>query len=84
MRAYELNEDFGVPTPSIKEIADKHDVSVTEIEAELKKGTKVEQEHVKNDKLADEIARDHLAELPDYYTRLTKMEKEAKKELEEK
>jgi hypothetical protein len=33
--------------------------------------------------IAKEIAMDHLAEFPDYYTRLDKMEKEAEKDLEE-
>ena len=31
--------------------------------------------------MAEEIAMDHLEEIPDYYTRLKDMEKEAKKEL---
>ena len=43
---------------------------------ELKLGTKVEMEHTKNKAIAKRIALDHLAELPDYYTRLMKMEKE--------
>lgn len=44
---------------------------------ELKKGIKVEMEHTKNKAIAKRIALDHLAELPDYYTRLLKMEGEA-------
>lgn len=43
---------------------------------ELEMGTKVEMEHTKNKAIAKRIALDHLAELPDYYTRLTKMEGE--------
>ena len=43
---------------------------------ELKMGIKVEMEHTKNKVIAKRIALDHLAELPDYYTRLTKMEGE--------
>lgn len=47
---------------------------------ELRKGMEVEQEHSKTigkkDKLSfAKIALDHLKELPDYYTRLDKMEK---------
>ena len=42
---------------------------------QLKMGIKVEKEHTSNDKIAREIALDHLGELPDYYTRLKKMEK---------
>lgn len=41
---------------------------------ELKMGIKVEMEHTKNKAIAKRIALDHLAELPDYYTRLLKME----------
>ena len=44
---------------------------------ELKMGIKVEMEHTVNEKISEKIARDHLAEIPDYYTRLLKMEKEA-------
>jgi len=48
--------------------------------AELKKGIEVEKEHTSNPLIAKKIAKDHLAELKDYYTRLDKMESEAKKE----
>lgn len=41
---------------------------------ELEMGIKVEMEHTKNKAIAKRIALDHLAELPDYYTRLNKME----------
>ena len=52
---------------------------------ELEVGTKIEREHLVNDGYseaemkakAQEIAMDHLAEIPDYYTRLVKMEQEA-------
>lgn len=50
---------------------------------QLRKGMEVEQEHLRSIggfsylKLA-RIAADHLKELPDYYTRLDKMENEAK------
>ena len=47
---------------------------------QMKMGRNVEKEHTDNPKLADEIAKDHLAEIPDYYTRLNKMEADAKKE----
>lgn len=45
---------------------------------ELAMGIKVETEHTDDSDLAQRIALDHLAEIPDYYTRLDKMEKEAK------
>jgi tRNA nucleotidyltransferase/poly(A) polymerase/2'-5' RNA ligase len=52
---------------------------------ELEMGIEVEKEHLVNDSYskedlratAQEIAMDHLAEIPDYYTRLKKMESEA-------
>jgi hypothetical protein len=47
---------------------------------QLKMGTAVEMEHGLGKEAAKEIAKDHLAELPDYYTRLKKME--AKKSLD--
>lgn len=49
---------------------------------ELAMGIKIEMEHTTNPDIAKEIAKDHLSEIPDYYTRLTKMEEEAKKEKE--
>lgn len=45
---------------------------------ELAMGIEVEKEHVDDPMLTKEIAKDHLAEIPDYYTRLKKMEDEAK------
>lgn len=47
--------------------------------AQISKGIKVEKEHTNNPELAKQIAMDHLEEFPDYYTRLDKMEEEAKK-----
>lgn len=44
---------------------------------QLKMGTKVEYEHTNITLISEKIAKDHLAEIPDYYTRLDKMEKEA-------
>lgn len=41
---------------------------------ELAMGIEVEKEHLPYPSIAEKIARDHLAELPDYYTRLKKME----------
>jgi hypothetical protein len=48
---------------------------------ELEKGKKVEKEHTDDSELADEIAKDHLTEMDDYYDKLEDMEnKEKKKE----
>jgi tRNA U34 5-carboxymethylaminomethyl modifying GTPase MnmE/TrmE len=82
MRAKDVKQPkdrFGVKTPSVEEIARKHHVSVEQIKQELQKGMEVELEHTDDEDMADEIARDHLDELPDYYTRLAKMEKRTSK-----
>ena len=50
------------------------------IPTELKKGIKTEMEHTDNPAIAKTIAKDHLDEYPDYYTRLIKMEKQAKRD----
>lgn len=44
---------------------------------ELKKGLRVEMEHTTDPKIAVEIALDHLAEDPKYYTNLEKVHKES-------
>lgn len=44
---------------------------------ELAMGIKIESEHTSWPPMAKRISLDHLAEIPDYYTRLIKMEKEA-------
>ena len=43
-------------------------------------GEPIEHEHTKDHKLAMDIALQHLDEIPDYYTRLKKMEASARKE----
>jgi len=45
---------------------------------ELRMGIEVEHEHTPDAETAKRIATDHLAEIPDYYTRLKRMEDEAK------
>jgi hypothetical protein len=45
---------------------------------QLMKGIKVEYEHTNCQIMARRIAMDHLSELPDYYDRLEKMEKQGK------
>jgi hypothetical protein len=45
---------------------------------ELDMGQKVEMEHTDNPEIARIIAKDHLTEIKNYYTRLKKMEDEAK------
>ena len=47
--------------------------------SQLRRGVKVEMEHTNNPRVAKEIAKDHLTEIRDYYTRLAMMERRAKK-----
>lgn len=68
---------------SVKDVANKHNVSVSKIEKELEAGATVELEHTKDKTKAREIALDHLHEFPDYYTRLKDMENKAEKEINE-
>jgi hypothetical protein len=46
---------------------------------QLEMGAEVELEHTTDRNVAEKIAKDHLREFPDYYTRLKKMEAEAKR-----
>jgi hypothetical protein len=62
-------------TKSLDKIAKKHNVSVEYLEKQLKKGIKIEMEHTTDKGEAEIIALHHLEEIPDYYTRLNKMEK---------
>jgi hypothetical protein len=65
---------------TVEQIARKHRMDVSDIQKQLDMGAPIEHEHTKNQKLAVEIALQHLDEFPDYYTRLKKMEAAAKKE----
>jgi len=79
----EATDKLGKQTPSVEEIAKKHNISVDQVNAQLDKGVKVEREHTNSDDEAREIARDHVHEFPDYYDRLDKMETKAKKGIKE-
>lgn len=51
------------------------------LKKQLNMGIKVEFEHTYDPDIAKEIAMDHLAEIPDYYTRLKNMEDTAIEEI---
>ena len=58
-----------------KSIGKNNDTSDDSFDSkELEMGLEVEMEHTDNVFLAKLIVKDHLSELPDYYTRLKKME----------
>jgi len=44
---------------------------------QLKMGIEIEKEHTEDEVIAKSVTKDHLDEIPDYYTRLKKMEKDA-------
>lgn len=64
-----------VKTLSAKEIAKKWNLSLADVSKKIAAGVKVEKEHTKSTRQANEIARDHLGERPDYYDKLNQMEK---------
>lgn len=60
----------------------KHKKRIFDVDPmEFKMGIKVEFEHTSCPYISAKIAIDHLTEIPDYYTRLAKMENDAFKEL---
>ena len=64
---------------TVEQIAKKHRLDVSFIQRQLDMGEPIEHEHTKDHELAMDIALQHLDEIPDYYTRLKKMEADAKK-----
>ncbi len=83
-----IKADYGIDIKTYKDTlkggrADGRDITKYDLQ-QLLMGIKIEQEHTTNKLRALEISMDHLEEFPDYYTRLTKMEEEAEKEMEAK
>jgi len=70
------------PYRSPEEIAKKHKVPLDKIMQQVKAGTKVEGEHTTSKSGARITALQHVDELPDYYTRLKKVEKKTMKKEE--
>ena len=68
------------PHKTVEAIAKKHRMEVSDIQKQLEMGIPIEYEHTKDKALATYISLQHLDEIPDYYTRLKKMETSAKKE----
>ena len=65
---------------TVDEIAKKHRLDISFIQNQLEMGIPIEHEHTRDKVLATDIALQHLNEIPDYYTRLKKMESSTKKE----
>ena len=70
--------------PTEQEIAKKHGVDVDYVVRQAEVGSTVEREHVTDHSTAYGIALQHIAEFPDYYKHLLSMEKNLKKEWENK
>lgn len=70
-----MTKSIDVRTPGIQTIAKKWKLSVPEVMRLVNDGAKVEKEHTKSLAKARQVARDHIAERPDYYKKLRKMEK---------
>jgi hypothetical protein len=68
------------PHKTVEQIAKKHRLDVSFVKKQLDMGIPIEHEHTGDKVLATDIALQHLDEIPDYYTRLKKMESSAKKE----
>jgi hypothetical protein len=64
---------------TVEKIAKKHRLEVSFVKNQLEMGVPIEHEHTRDKDLATDIALQHLDEIPDYYTRLKKMEADAKK-----
>ena len=65
---------------TVESIAKKHRQDISFVKNQLKMGIAIEREHTKDKDLAADIALQHLDEFPDYYTKLKKMESDARKE----
>jgi hypothetical protein len=65
------------------DLAKKHKAPQDFIDNQVEEGVSVEHEHTDDAAEAEEIAQDHVEEIPDYYTRLHNMEEQAKDELDE-
>jgi len=62
------------PYKTPEEIAKKHGVSLESIKAQLKMGMEVEKEHTSDETDARITALQHIDEVPNYYTKLKKVE----------
>ena len=69
---------------TVEKIAKKHRLDVSFVRNQLNMVIPIEHEHTIDRDLANDIALQHLDEIPDYYTRLKKMEHSAKKSHDKK
>ncbi len=76
MRLYEKENLKGglADGKSLEDIAKHHNVPLKDIQKEFEMGMKVEMEHTEDEQIASEIAKDHILEIKNYYSRLKKIE----------
>lgn len=80
MDAHQLEEEIYGILSDFFASGEYYENPETELDPEeLRTGIKVEMEHTGCPLIAERIAKDHLVEFPDYYTRLVKMEQEAER-----
>lgn len=65
---------------TLEDIAEKHGVTLSVISSQLEKGIAVEMEHTTDKTVAEEIAKDHLLEDAEYYSKLKGIEKQNSKD----
>jgi hypothetical protein len=65
---------------TLEDIAEKHGVTLSVISSQLEKGIAVEMEHTTDKTVAEEIAKDHLFEDAEYYSKLKGIEKQNSKD----
>ena len=76
-------KDTDVRTPGEAAIAKKFKLSLAKVRQLIKVGAKHEKEHNNNQSKAEQVARDHIGERPDYYKMLKKAEKTDKNHMKE-
>lgn len=59
---------------TFQDIANHHNISLEQLQSEFNKGVVVEKEHTSDFEIATQIAKDHLWEDKDYYTKLKYIE----------
>ena len=74
-----IKEEPSSESNALKELGFKHysEKEINPDPEQLDMGMEIEKEHTTNNKVAKLIALAHLSEIPDYYTRLKKMESES-------
>lgn len=80
----ELKHIEKIPAGMEESVGKHNNVSNSKFDpVELAMGVKIEHEHTNDKDVAENIAKDHLSEIPDYYSRLVKLERNSKRSIKE-